>query len=165
MRRDGRLRASDADREQVVERLRTAAAEGRLSSEELDDRVHRALTAITYDDLDAVLDDLPRPRRPPPEDRRGRDGRDRRIPSHRRTLGGWALTAVRANPLLLFVMIPLVTAVGAMLLAAAVTWMTLLAVIMLLGGPRAWGLRHRRGPWTLMWSAEDRSWDGHRLSR
>jgi len=161
MRRDGRLRASDADRDQVVQRLHTAATEGRLSSEELDERVHRALTAITYDDLDAVLEDLPRPR---PERGRTPAARAEHRPG-RRTVGGWALAAVRANPLLLFVMIPLVATAGAMLLAAAITWMTLIAVIMLLGGPRAWGLRRRRGPWTLMWSAEDRFWDGPRLSR
>jgi hypothetical protein len=160
MRRDGRLRASDADREQVVARLHTAATEGRLSAEELDERVHRALTALTYDDLDPVLDDLPRPRdrAPRPAARRGES-----MVARPRTVGGWALEAVRANPLLLFVMIPVVAAAGAMLIAAAVTWMTLVAVVMLLGGHRGRALRHRRGPWTLMWSAED--WGERRLSR
>jgi hypothetical protein len=62
MRRDGRLRASDADREQVVQRLHAAATEGRLSAEELAERVHRALTALTYGELDAVVEDLPRAR-------------------------------------------------------------------------------------------------------
>jgi hypothetical protein len=52
-----------------------------------------------------------------------------------------------------------------MLLAAAITWLTLLAVVMLLGGRRARALRHRRGPWTLMWSPEDRAWGSRRLSR
>lgn len=160
MRRDGRLRASDADREQVVQRLHTAATEGRLSSDELDERVHRALTALTYDDLDGVLDDLPRVRREGPHPAGPYRGRP---PAPRRTLGGWALDAVRANPLLLFVMIPVVATAGAMLLAAAVTWVTLLAVVMLLAGGRFRGLHRRRGPWTLMWSAED--WGERRLSR
>jgi hypothetical protein len=164
MRRDGRLRASDADREHVVERLHTAATEGRLTSDELDDRVHRALTALTYADLDSVLDDLPGPR----DDRAG--GRDpvrrgEQRPARHRTVGAWALDAVRANPLLLFVMIPVVATAGAMLLAAAITWLTLIAVVMLLGGHRARALRHRRGPWTLMWDPEDRAWGGRRLSR
>lgn len=164
MRRDGRLRASDADRDQVVERLRAAATEGRLSSDELDERVHDALTALTYDDLEAVLDDLPRPR--PREDRRPAHParREDRTPV-RRTVGSWAVDAVRANPLLLFVMIPVVATAGAMLLAAAITWMTLIAVVMLLGGGRFRHLHRRRGPWTLMWGAEDRVWDGRRLSR
>lgn len=167
MGRDGRLRASDADREQVVERLHAAATEGRLSSDELDERVHSALTALTYDDLDAVLDDLPRAR--PRSDRpaAGREPirRDEHRPAAHRTVGGWALDAVRANPLLLFVMIPVVATAGAMLLAAAVTWLTLLAVVMLLGGHRARALRNRRGPWTLMWGPEDRAWGPRRLSR
>ena len=165
MRRDGRLRASDADREHVVGRLHTAATEGRLSSEELDERVHRALTALTYGDLDAVLEDLPRPRddtRAAPARRPG--GWSERPPA-RRTVGGWAVEVVRANPLLLFVMIPVVATAGAMLLAAAITWITLIAVVMLLGGHRARALHRRRGPWTLMWRAEDRFWDPQRLSR
>lgn len=162
MRRDGRLRASDDDREQVVQRLNAAATEGRLSSDELDERVHQALTALTYGDLDGILADLPRPER---ERRPARAaGVASRRPPERRTLGGWALTTARANPLLLFVMIPLLATAGAMLLAAAITWMTLVAVVMLLGGPRARSLHHRRGPWTLMWGVEDRFWDG-RLSR
>jgi Domain of unknown function (DUF1707) len=55
------LRASDADREQVAERLRHAAAEGRLLADELGDRLGAALSAKTYGELDAVLSDLPTP--------------------------------------------------------------------------------------------------------
>ncbi len=158
MSRNRSLRASDADRERVVQRLHTAATEGRLSSDELDDRVHRALTALTYGELDAVLADLPRPadagHRAPHGD--GTLSRRRAPAPARRTVGGWALTAVRANPLLLIFMIPIVATTGAMLLAAAVTWMTLCAVVTLLGGRHGRSLGHRRGPWTLMWSAEDR---------
>jgi hypothetical protein len=163
MRRDGRLRASDADREDVVLRLHTAATEGRLSSDELDERVHDALTALTYADLDAVLDDLPGPRRA----ERGRSParRAERRPARHRTVGAWALDAVRDNPLLLVVMIPAMLTAGAMLLAVTVTWLSLMAVVMLLGGHRARALSHRRGPWTLMWSAEDRGWGSRRLSR
>jgi Domain of unknown function (DUF1707) len=53
------LRASHADRDQVVEVLRVAAGDGRLSAEELDDRLERALTAITYAELAALTTDLP----------------------------------------------------------------------------------------------------------
>jgi len=53
------LRASHADRDQVVELLRVAAGDGRLSSEELDDRLERALTARTYAELAALTADLP----------------------------------------------------------------------------------------------------------
>jgi hypothetical protein len=59
MPRQSSLRASDADRETVTERLRRAAGEGRLEPEELEDRLHAALRARTYGDLDLVLADLP----------------------------------------------------------------------------------------------------------
>ena len=53
------LRASHADRDQVVELLRVAAGDGRLSAEELDDRLERALTARTYAELAPLTADLP----------------------------------------------------------------------------------------------------------
>jgi hypothetical protein len=53
------MKASDADREQVAERLRRATGEGRLLAHELEDRMARALRARTYGDLDAVVADLP----------------------------------------------------------------------------------------------------------
>ncbi|MDH6115057.1 hypothetical protein P3T36_007346 [Kitasatospora sp. MAP12-15] len=55
----GDLRASHEDRDQVVEQLRVAAGDGRLSSEELDDRLEAALTARTYAELELLLVDLP----------------------------------------------------------------------------------------------------------
>jgi hypothetical protein len=55
----GELRASHADRDQVVELLRVAAGDGRLSAEELDERLERALTARTYAELAALTADLP----------------------------------------------------------------------------------------------------------
>jgi hypothetical protein len=54
-----RLRASHEDRDLVVERLQVAAGDGRLSAEELDERLEVALTARTYGELEAVLVDLP----------------------------------------------------------------------------------------------------------
>ncbi len=54
-----KLRASHADRDQVVELLRVAAGDGRLSPEELDDRLERALTAKTYAELAPLTADLP----------------------------------------------------------------------------------------------------------
>jgi uncharacterized protein DUF1707 len=55
------LRASDADREAVAERLRHAAVEGRLDADELEQRLHTAFRARTYGDLDRLLADLPAP--------------------------------------------------------------------------------------------------------
>ena len=53
------MRAGDADRERVVERLRTALEEGRLELHEYDERLQGAYSAKTYGDLDALLTDLP----------------------------------------------------------------------------------------------------------
>ncbi|MFF5245320.1 DUF1707 domain-containing protein [Streptosporangium sp. NPDC000095] len=57
---DGRLRASHSDRDAVIERLRVATGEGRLSLEELEERIERTQAARTYDDLRAITADLPR---------------------------------------------------------------------------------------------------------
>lgn len=53
------LRASHADRDRVAELLRVAAGDGRLSAEELDDRLEHALTARTYGELATLIYDLP----------------------------------------------------------------------------------------------------------
>jgi hypothetical protein len=55
------IRVSDADREQVAERLREHYAAGRLSSDELDERLSATLSAKTFGDLRAVMADLPEP--------------------------------------------------------------------------------------------------------
>ena len=53
------LRASDADREHAAELLRDGAVAGRLSIEELGDRLERAYAARTYGELQLLLADLP----------------------------------------------------------------------------------------------------------
>jgi hypothetical protein len=58
---DEHIRASDADRERVIERLREHYAAGRLTSDELDERITAALSAKTVGDLRPVLTDLPEP--------------------------------------------------------------------------------------------------------
>lgn len=55
------MRASHEDRDRVVEQLRVAAGDGRLSSEELDERLELALSARTYADLVPLTADLPAP--------------------------------------------------------------------------------------------------------
>lgn len=58
---DDRMRVSDADRERVTARLREHFAEGRLTSEELDERITAALSAKTFGDLRHIMTDLPDP--------------------------------------------------------------------------------------------------------
>jgi DUF1707 SHOCT-like domain len=54
-----KLRASDADRQEVIERLRTALEEGRLKMDEYVQRMEQASEAVTYGDLASLYADLP----------------------------------------------------------------------------------------------------------
>ena len=54
-----KMRASDADRQRVIERLRTALDEGRLKMDEYIDRMGKASEAVTYGDLAPLYADLP----------------------------------------------------------------------------------------------------------
>jgi hypothetical protein len=53
------LRASHEDRDRVVEVLRVSAGDGRLTAEELDERLELAMTARTYGELAKLVADLP----------------------------------------------------------------------------------------------------------
>jgi hypothetical protein len=71
---ESRLRASDADRDRVAEVLHRAYAEGRISTEEHEDRLDATNRAKILADLTPLTADLvptaPRPRAPFPADRR-----------------------------------------------------------------------------------------------
>jgi hypothetical protein len=56
---DPNIRASDADRDKTVTLLREHLAAGRLTSEEFDERLEKALSAKTLGDLDQLMADLP----------------------------------------------------------------------------------------------------------
>jgi hypothetical protein len=53
------IRASDADRERLVEVLKNGFTEGRLTQDEYNLRLERAYTARTYGELGALVADLP----------------------------------------------------------------------------------------------------------
>ncbi|WP_405943369.1 DUF1707 domain-containing protein [Streptomyces sp. NBC_00144] len=59
------LRASDRERDQVVEILQVAAGDGRLTAAELDERLDAALSARTLDQLAELTADLPSEGLPP----------------------------------------------------------------------------------------------------
>jgi len=63
---DEHIRVSDADRERITARLREHFAEGRLTPDELDERVSAALNAKTFGDLRPLMADLPEPVPAPP---------------------------------------------------------------------------------------------------
>jgi hypothetical protein len=109
------LRASDADREAVAERLRHATIEGRLTAEELEERLHAALRARTYGDLRRLLADLPASRAP----------WDRRP-------GGMLLALRIAVAIAVRVAIVLAAvAVAATVIAVAAAWWLIAAVVFL----------------------------------
>jgi hypothetical protein len=72
---DPNLLASDAEREHHAELLREHAAQGRITVDELDERLDRVYAARTHGELAPVVADLPAPQRPRPP---------RRAPSRRR---------------------------------------------------------------------------------
>jgi len=60
------LRASDADRERVASVLRDSFAEGRLTTDEFQERLEAAYAARTLGQLDGITRDLPAAAAPPP---------------------------------------------------------------------------------------------------
>jgi uncharacterized protein DUF1707 len=70
----GHMRASHADRAQVIETLKAAFVQGRLTKDELDARAGQAFAARTYADLAAITTDLPAgaPDAAPPRAQAGR---------------------------------------------------------------------------------------------
>jgi hypothetical protein len=128
MARRSTLRASDADREQVAERLRKAAGEGRLLAEELEERLGEVFSARTYGELDAVVVDLPR-------GEALQRARSRTLPK---------IPATPVSALALVVVIPVVVAlvIAAVVVVATLfaAWAALITVIWL-------ALGHKRPPY------------------
>jgi hypothetical protein len=65
---DPNLRAADADRERIAERLRDSHAEGRLDIDELQERLELCYASKTLGELRRLVNDLPR--QDPEEDQR-----------------------------------------------------------------------------------------------
>jgi hypothetical protein len=58
---DPGVRAADADRERIAERLRKGHAEGRLDMAEFQQRIERCYESKTLGELGELVSDLPRP--------------------------------------------------------------------------------------------------------
>lgn len=97
------LRASDADREAVAQRLRAAHADGRLDVTEVEERLTAAYAAKTLGDLEPLTADLP----PEPP---ARAGRSRSMTKQWREWAGvtlllnviWIITCIAAGQLLFY---------------------------------------------------------------
>ena len=119
--READQRVSDAERDEVVELLRQAAGEGRIGHDELDERLSGALSARTYRELNATVDDIPRRRR-------ASQG-----VTARRGVGTWALGTVRREPWLLVFAIPVVAVAFALALTALVMCLVVTVVMLAVG--------------------------------
>lgn len=87
--RERDLRASDADRDLVAGELREHAGSGRLSVDELGERLETVFAARTLGELEAPLADLPRVERP---QRRPRLARAPMLALAALLLTAWVLT-------------------------------------------------------------------------
>ena len=96
--RQVRLRASAADREQVIEVLKAAFVQDRITKHELDQRIGQVLASRTYDDLDVLTADLPAgpTRAQPAEPARPSDHTKKVIWRASATLGGTVFVEVGA---------------------------------------------------------------------
>jgi len=102
---DDGIRVSDADREHVTARLREHYAEGRLTSEELEERITAALSSKTFGDLRKVMADLPDSAPVPPRSWESQPPVGRR--------GGMVWRGPRILPLALIVLIAALVIPGA----------------------------------------------------
>jgi|ERR687892_635285 Flp pilus assembly protein TadB len=112
------LRASDADRDAVTERLREAAGEGRLEPDELEQRVDGALRARTYGELARLVADLPRSPNTP-----WRPGGRTRAVARPALLGAGLLAAVAVALAVVAVVVLLVLAAAAWWLVCVLFWL------------------------------------------
>jgi hypothetical protein len=93
--RDPNLRASDAERERIADRLRESHAEGRLDMAEFQQRLERCYDAKTVGQLGELVKDLPR----------------QAEPDQRRSVGAWRWRLAPLAPILI-VLIVLSAATG-----------------------------------------------------
>jgi hypothetical protein len=123
------LRASDAERERVVAFLREHALLGRLTDDELEERIGLAYASVTVGDLERLIADLPRSSRPTPAPAR------RRAPAQRRQRPPVALIGLGLGALLVsgvgLALIATVVALGVALLATVFALSVVLGPILL----------------------------------
>ncbi len=83
---DAHIRASDDERARVVDQLNGACGDGRLTLAEFDERLEKAMKAVTRGDLAAITNDLPGDERSNPLGPLTQDasvaGRDRQLSFH-----------------------------------------------------------------------------------
>jgi hypothetical protein len=132
------LRASDAERERVITFLREHALLGRLSDDELEERIGLAYASVTVGDLERLIADLPRggrtaaPRPSAPRPQR-RAVAQRKGPSPALLgLGAGALLLTGLPVVLLVGVVALAVALVALVFALSVVFGPLLLIALLI---------------------------------
>jgi hypothetical protein len=122
------MRVSDSQRQRVIEELRRHCVDGRIDVDDYTERVERAMSAATLEELDKVLGDLPYLRIPDPY----REASPAERPRKR-------LVAA------LVVLVSVVVVVAAVVLAVAASWVWAVVLVAgwLLGQAQARLLRSR----------------------
>ena len=139
------FRASDAERERVVAFLRDHALQGRLTHDELEERIGRAYAAVTVGDLERLINDLPRPYAPAPR----RAHAPRRHHHHR---GPTPALVLAGLAMLVFTGIPMVAAAGVLAMFALVFVLSVvLGPFLLVALIIASATRRRRSPPPMHW--------------
>jgi hypothetical protein len=132
---DGHLRASHADREQVIDMLKAAFVQGRLTKDEFDARVGQAFASRIYAELAAITADLParlaavQPLRTPV-----------RALSRAETAAAWAMYGIVLTVILTVAVVPGPATIGVIAITAAVIY----SAFWLLGGILMVVSRHGR---------------------
>ncbi len=125
----GRLRASHADREQVIGTLKAAFVQGRLTEDEFDARVGQAYASRTYAELAEVTSDIPT----------GPTGTQPPRDPWRATKIAWrAVYAILLPGIVWVILVPGHTTVGVVITTAAVIYLSfwLCGVLMIVGSRR-----------------------------
>ncbi|MDA0164324.1 DUF1707 domain-containing protein [Solirubrobacter ginsenosidimutans] len=150
------LRASDAERERVVTFLREHALLGRLTDDELEDRIGLAYASVTVGDLEKLIGDLPRanhPSRRAPAPRPRTAARPSRHRQHGPPpaligLGIGALLVSGVGVAIVVAIVAVAVALLAVVFAASMVLGPLLLVALLV---IAIGKRHHRRPQSSHW--------------
>ena len=122
-----RLIASQADRGQVLDALKAAFVQGRLTKAEFDHRVGQALAS--YAELDALTGDIPAGRTQTQTTEPARESRNRKLIQRGTAAGAGAgmaftaalVTAAGGSPVVGLVVVPLIGSFVAVLLAGLLT--------------------------------------------
>jgi len=150
----------------VVSFMREHALLGRLSDEELEDRIGRAYSAVTVGDLERLIADLPRAGHPAPRPRHAprprpeRPERPRRAPRRRRdvhpvavALGIVAFFAI-GGPAIVLGGAALIIGLAVVLVAIALVLSFVFGPVILVGVLVAAAARRRRAASSMRWGPQ-----------